>query len=85
MAATNTSFKLKDVEQLVNTKLDALTSVNWIAYLKHTERKEQKMWDSDGLMDDLMDRGQPVIISLGNDTSSEQDLSDNSESCESLV
>lgn len=64
----NTTFKVKDVEELTKESIVNVTSEQWKNYCEHVIKEEAKMWELEGIMDEVVDR---VIIELGDESDSE--------------
>lgn len=71
VANNNTSFRIKDVEKLVNTALDNVTRADWESRTRHVISIEERMRTLDGIVD-----VQPVVIALSD---TEQDSDSNSD------
>ncbi|XP_050504984.1 uncharacterized protein LOC126883468 [Diabrotica virgifera virgifera] len=73
VALKNTTYKLKEVKNLLLQALDNVTPTHWQNCVKHILKVEEKMCKLDGIMDSVIE---PLIISIGNDdsdTSSSED------------
>ncbi|GJQ74188.1 hypothetical protein Trydic_g19101 [Trypoxylus dichotomus] len=69
----NTTFKVKDMEQLIRRAYSTVTTNNWQNYIKHVNNIEKEMWIVDNLQDDI----EEFIIHVRYSSSSE-DQSDSS-------
>ena len=77
VARQNTSFKIKEVEELTNSTLDVITADYWRKCARHVIDIENKMRRLDGIFDI-----EPVIITL-DDSSDSADSSDSVDSADS--
>jgi hypothetical protein len=57
----NTSFKTKDIEQLIQQRLDSVTADRWTECVEHVNRVEADMWRTDEIQDD----SEQLIIKIG--------------------
>ena len=71
VAKKNSTFKMADVEKLVNDTLLQVTQKQWEDACKHCHQLVDQFWISDGLQEEEIER---VLIQLdGNDSSEESD------------
>ncbi|XP_064644702.1 uncharacterized protein LOC135498375 [Lineus longissimus] len=78
VSGLNTTFKIQDVEKLTNEAITHVTPEQWKNYCAHAEKEEAKMWELDGLMEEVVER---VIIQIGaNGDISSDELESESES-----
>jgi transposase len=75
VAVNNSTFKAKDMEDLIKKAFSNVTSDNWKNYIQHVMTLENKFWEVDGLMEDVT----PIVIDLY-DSSDNSDL-DMDEEC----
>nr|XP_023024938.1 uncharacterized protein LOC111513011 [Leptinotarsa decemlineata] len=69
-----TTFKMKDVKVLFDQAIMEITSENWQKAIQHVLKEEDKMWELDNLVDQVVD---PIIITPGDDdSSSDEDYTD---------
>ncbi|XP_074035702.1 uncharacterized protein [Leptinotarsa decemlineata] len=74
VARHNTTFKMKDVKVLFDQAIMEITSENWQKAIQHVLKEEDKMWELDNLVDQVVD---PIIITPGDDdSSSDEDYTD---------
>jgi hypothetical protein len=59
VAANNKTFKLEDVRLLLEKGIQNVTPERWEKCVKHVIKKEDKMWNLDGLMETVIE---PLII-----------------------
>lgn len=57
----NTTFKLKDVQELLKIALDNVTEENWSNAVNHVKKEEDKMWKLDNLLEQSVE---PLVIQL---------------------
>jgi len=43
----NTTFKIDDVQQLLNTAIERVTPQNWKNFIKHVIEEEDRIWKAD--------------------------------------
>lgn len=70
VATKNVSFKISDVEKLVNEALDAVTIDNWRRCVSHYEKLQENDFIKEGLRDEVLE---PIIITINPDTDSESE------------
>lgn len=63
----NTTFKVKDMEELITQGYRNITLDNWQNYVKHIKDVEANMWK----VDDLQDNLEEFIINVGESSASE--------------
>lgn len=72
----NTTFKLKDVQELLKRGVELVTPEMWTNFVEHVIKEEDKFWKIDNITDDFMDEepeeGARHILTIG-DTSSDSD------------
>lgn len=68
VASKNTTFKLANVKILLLQAVQNVAVENWKKCVEHVIKEERRMSELDGLIDDIIE---PFIISVGNDSSSE--------------
>ncbi|CAI6373406.1 unnamed protein product [Macrosiphum euphorbiae] len=72
----NTTFKLKDVKELLKRGVELVTPEMWTNFVGHVIKEEEKFWKIDNITDDFMDEepeeGARHILTIG-DTSSDSD------------
>lgn len=73
VAAHNTTFKLRDVKNLLLEGVANVTPDNWRKCLEHAKKIEEEMWDLDHRVDILVER---VVFNVnGEDSDSDTDCS----------
>ncbi len=73
VAEKNHSFKMADVEVLVNNALDAVTKENWKKWGDHCDKIQDDDLVKEGLRDDFLE---PIILTINPDDSSSDDDDD---------
>lgn len=63
----NTTFKVRDMEELITQGYSNITLDNWQNYIKHVKDIEANMWKVDNLQDNI----EEFIINVGQSSSSE--------------
>ncbi|XP_060881664.1 uncharacterized protein LOC132953146 [Metopolophium dirhodum] len=66
----NTTFKIDDVRQLLNTAIERVTPLNWKNFIKHVIEEEDTIWKADDIMDDMIDAIEPCIMTITGETTS---------------
>lgn len=69
----NTTFKMKDVEDLLKKGIERVTPDNWKNFIKKTIDLEKKFWDIDAIVDTLTDTVDSMIINVNDNSSSSSD------------
>ncbi|KAH7973990.1 hypothetical protein HPB49_008273 [Dermacentor silvarum] len=77
VAFTIQVYKLKELKKLIADALSQASAQKWKNYVKHVIDEEDKMKEMDHILDEFIDNQQPVVVSLGDDTSSDEDASMN--------
>ncbi|XP_072401042.1 uncharacterized protein [Diabrotica undecimpunctata] len=73
VARENVTFKIIDVQSLLQASLDNIHSTDWSNAISHVIKVEDDMWRLDGMVDTVIE---PVTIQLGsNDSDSSTDSS----------
>lgn len=74
VAAKNTTYKMKDVKELLLNAIANIDSEKWKRCIEHVIKEEEKMRKLDGLIDDIVE---PFIIStVGDSDTDDMKLSD---------
>lgn len=66
----NTTYKIDDVRQLLNTAIERVTSQNWKNFIKHVIEEEDRIWAADEIMDEMIDAMEPCIMTITGETTS---------------
>ena len=66
----NTSFKLNDVQKLLNEGVQKVTSEMWVNFVSYTIKEEHKLYDIDIISDRMMN-DEDHIMTITGDTSSD--------------
>jgi len=64
----NVSFKIADVEKLVNEALDGVTVDSWKKCVSHCEKLQDEDFIKEGLRDDILE---PIIMTINPDEDSD--------------
>ncbi|KAL4083905.1 hypothetical protein QTP88_029221 [Uroleucon formosanum] len=64
----NTTYKIDDVRQLLNSAIERVTAENWKNFIKHVIDEEDKVWKVDDIMDGTIDEMEPCILTITGDT-----------------
>lgn len=75
VARENRTFKLNDVRGLLNKAIENVSPDNWRNCIQHVTKREEELWELDGLVDQVWEK-QDLIISLTGDSDSESELTD---------
>ncbi|XP_050516569.1 uncharacterized protein LOC126891436 [Diabrotica virgifera virgifera] len=70
VARKNSTYKIPDVKVLFNQALSNVTANNWQNAVNHVDGIISKMWQLDFIIERVIE---PIIINLGNDSSSSED------------
>lgn len=77
---SNTTFKLKDVQELLVKGVEHVTPEMWTNFIRHTIKEEDKFWKIDHISDELIDNDpeqeEQHVMTVGTgdtDTSSDSD------------
>jgi hypothetical protein len=76
VASKNTTFKIKDVEQLCRQRFEEIWQEEWENICQHVEKLEQLYYEQEGIIEDNIER----IIIEDNGVDSSDKSSDTSES-----
>jgi molybdopterin converting factor small subunit len=77
IAAKNVTFKLRDVKQMAEQNVAAVTTEEWAAVCRHVEAVEEEYMSRDHEMDSFMER---IIINADDDD--DADTSQTTVSCD---
>lgn len=66
----NTTYKIEDVRQTLNTAIERVTPQNWKNFIKHVIEEEDRIWNVDDIMDDMIDALEPCIMTITRETTS---------------
>lgn len=70
VASKNVTFKISDVEKLVNEALDAVTVDNWKKCVSHCEKLQDEDFIKEDLRDEILE---PIILTINPDEDSNDD------------
>lgn len=65
----NRTFEVEDVRQLVAIAVDRVTADDWAGYIGRAVQEENKIWELDDIMDELMDKMEPCPATAAGQTS----------------
>lgn len=66
----NTTFKISDVEKLVNEVIDSVTVEDWKRCVKHCEELQESDFIKEGLRDEILE---PIIITINSDETNDSE------------
>jgi len=69
----NTTYKLPDVRRLLEEGLDKVNDVMWKNFIRHVMGVENKFWDMDFMIDDMLAEKEPMVVIYTGETSDESD------------
>lgn len=72
----NKTFKLQDVKQLLIEGVEKVDSNMWKNFIKHVVGEEERFWQMDFTVDELMAEREPCILNIEPDDSDDSDDSD---------
>lgn len=73
MAELNTTFKIADVEKLVNEVIDSVTVDDWKRCVKQCEQLQKSDYIKEGLRDKILE---PIIMTINPDETSDSEDDD---------
>lgn len=65
----NTTFKLNDVQQLLNKGVQSITSDMWANFVSHTIKEEDKFYEIDFICDEMLDEASHTMTITGETSS----------------
>lgn len=65
----NTSFKLADVHRLLREGVDRSTPEMWKNLTRHIEKEEQRFWEIDFIVEDVLENMGSTVMTITGDTS----------------
>lgn len=65
----NNTYKIDDVQRLLNEAINRVTPENWMNFIKHTIEEENKLWQIDDIMEELIDNLEPCVLTNKGNTS----------------
>lgn len=68
----NNTYKIDDVQRLLNEAIDRVTPENWVNFIKHTIEEENKVWQVDDIMEELIENLEPCVLTITRDTSDDE-------------
>ena len=76
VANRNKTFKLKDVEKLMNEEIDKVTQANWENCVRHAEKLQEEDFMKEVQRDKILE---PIIINLQDSDDSDEQPTDEDE------
>ncbi|XP_054256828.1 uncharacterized protein LOC129000372 [Macrosteles quadrilineatus] len=76
VALHNVSYKLQDVEEMLNNNISNLLPETWRSFVEHIKKVEDSLWELDNVVDEITDENR-IVVNIGN--SSDSDTDSNSE------
>lgn len=73
----NTMFRLQDVHKILHDGIDRCTPEMWTNFVIHTKKEEQKLWEIDFIVDEVMENMGSTIMNITGETSSDSDSDSN--------
>lgn len=68
----NTTFKIDDTRQLLNTAIERVTAENWRNFIQHVIEEENKIWAVDDIMEELIEELEPCVLTITGETSDDE-------------
>jgi transposase len=78
VASKNVTYKISDVEKLVNEALDAVTVDNWKKCVSHCEKLQDEDFIKEGLRDEILES---IILTINPNEDSEYSIDDDYMDC----
>jgi len=72
----NTMFKLSDVHKLLIDGVEHVTPNIWKNFVEHTIKEENKFWEKDFIVNDVMENMGSTVISITDETYSDSDYTE---------
>lgn len=72
----NTTFKLDDVHKLLRDGINQCTPVMWKNFIEHTKKGEEKFWNIDFVVEEVMENMGSTVMTITGETSSELSTDD---------
>ncbi|XP_066596594.1 uncharacterized protein [Prorops nasuta] len=73
----NTTFKVQDVKKLLEEGIANVTAENWTNFIRHVIKEEDKFFEIDHIVDDLIDEMAQLVINVTGETESSSNGTDN--------
>jgi len=70
----NSTFKLQDVHKHLHDGIDQCTPEMWANFISHTKKEEDKFWEIDFIVDDVMENMGCSTLTITGETSSDSDF-----------
>lgn len=68
----NTTFKIDDTRQLLNTAIERVTAENWRNFIQHVIEEENKIWAVDDIMEELIEELEPCVLTITGENSDDE-------------
>lgn len=72
--SNNSTFKLQDVHKLLRDGIDRCTPEMWKNFIQHIKKIEDKFWEIDFIVDEVMENIGSTIMTITGETSSDSDF-----------
>lgn len=71
--SNNTTFKLKDDQKLLIEGVNKVTEEMWRNFISHAENEEDKFWNIDMIVDELMAERKDLVMTIGQSDDDDDD------------
>lgn len=71
MKSNNKTFKLNNVKTLLIEGIKKVDENMWNNFITHTKKEEDKFWNMDMVIDELLAEQQTVVMMIGNSEDSD--------------
>lgn len=65
----DSTFKLTDVHRVVREGVDRCTPEMWRDFTRHAEKEEQRFWEIDFVVEDILENTDSTVMAIVADTS----------------
>lgn len=72
----NTTFKLADVQKLLIEGVEKCTPEMWKNFTHHTQKEEERFWEIDFVVDDVLESMGSLVLTITGDTSNSESEED---------
>lgn len=69
----NTAFELQDVDKLLHDGIGRCTPEMWKNFIQHTILEENKLWEIDFVVEEVMENMGSTLMTITRETSSDSD------------
>ncbi|XP_060870073.1 uncharacterized protein LOC132944634 [Metopolophium dirhodum] len=66
------NYTIDDVQRLLNEAINRVTTENWMNFIKHTIEEENKLWQVDDIMEELIENLEPCVLTITGDKSDDE-------------